>query len=132
MQEAFPRVPARYIEEVFKHYGHFYGAYLAIAKAERQYGADKDNPYMMLKSRRHNGGLNSEGLMLRLKLEGHDFDDLKKEIEAARQRREKDDRKFMPLDILIHSFCLNTVELLIFSTILDLDYQCIANFLYFP
>ena len=97
MQEAFPKVPARYIEEVFKEYGHFYGAYLAIAKAERQYNAGKDNPYVMLKSRRHNSGLTSEGLMLRLKLEGHDFDTLKQEIRAARQRREKEDSKFHPL-----------------------------------
>ena len=93
LQEAFPMIPARFLEERFKEYGHFYAAYLDIAKLERSYDSTRRTPYVMLKSQRHNTGLTSEDLMHRLRLEGHDFDGLKEEIEAARQRRKKEDRK---------------------------------------
>ena len=57
-------------------------------------GAEQD-PYLRLKSRRHITSVGSEDLMARLRMEGHGFDGLKQEIDAARRRRQKEDCKYL-------------------------------------
>ncbi|KAG8527536.1 uncharacterized protein KY384_007688 [Bacidia gigantensis] len=93
LQEDFPLVPAKYIDSQFKEQGYFYGAHVAIAKAEREYDDIAQKPYVKLKSRRYCAGLCSEDSMVHMTREGHKYDMLKEEIEASRQRRKRDNNK---------------------------------------
>ena len=72
LQEDFPLVPCRYIDAQFKEKGNFYGAHVTIAKSQREYDTLGYESYVYLGG--HNGSVS-----------------MKEEVEAARQRRKRDD-----------------------------------------
>ena len=93
LQETFPVVPVRYIAEKYKEHGHFYGAFLAIARADREYANNVEKPYSKLKSRRHYLGSSSEELIRHFEsTKAYKSEHLHHEIEAARRRKTEDDR----------------------------------------
>lgn len=93
LQEAFELVPAKYIAEIFKEQGHYYGAFFAILEAVRTLDTSETPPFALLKSRRVGSGMSSVSLMAELREDGYDFEALKKEIDSAWKRRKREDGK---------------------------------------
>lgn len=92
-------VPSRFIDSKLKLTGNFYAAYLAIELAEYTY-PDADNPgYTRLKAPRK---LKTDAFTRLDDMEatGYGIPELKKEIQAARKRRKKEDGRSTILMLL--------------------------------
>ncbi|KAK0512374.1 hypothetical protein JMJ35_005502 [Cladonia borealis] len=90
LQEAFELVPAKFIDAMYKEHHHYYGAFFAILEAERGLSSARPPPFAPLKSRRVSTK-SSAAIMAQLEQDGFDFENLKKEIDSAFQRRKKDE-----------------------------------------
>ena len=90
LQEAFELVPAKFIDATYKEHHHYYGAFFAILEAERGLSSVRPPPFAPLKSRRVSTK-SSAAIMAQLEQDGFDFENLKKEIDSAFQRRKKDE-----------------------------------------
>lgn len=99
LQEEFASVPSRFIDSKLKVTGNFYAAYLALELAEYNY-PDPNNPsYTRLKSPRKI----KNDVFIRLdemEATGYGIPELKKEIQAARTRRKKEDGGSTFFDII--------------------------------
>jgi len=84
-------IPSRYIHDTFNQHQHYYGAFFAIDKVERSYGSSNPPPYARLKSKRVNTSSTSVELMSKWRPEGNGREELKQEIDAAKQRERKED-----------------------------------------
>ena len=93
LQEAFEFVPAKFIDTMYKEHHHYYGAFFAILEAERGLSSARPPPFAPLKSRRVSTK-SSAAIMAQLEQDGFDFENLKKEIDSAFQRRKKDECTF--------------------------------------
>jgi hypothetical protein len=91
LQEVFEFVPAKFINEIFKEHGHYYGSFFAILEAERGYHLARKPPFVRLKTRRLNNGEGAQALMGRLQIAGDHFKALKEEMDSAFQRRMRED-----------------------------------------
>lgn len=91
LREAFPYVPAEFISDVFREQGHYYGSFFAILKAEQGYNSARDPPFARLKTRRPNKREVAQVLMEHMRSAGGDIESLKNEIDAALQRRKRED-----------------------------------------
>lgn len=100
--EAFPLIPARFIGEKLIEHGNYYGAYMAIVEAERAFIPDQRNPYSQLKARRTPSGLSYRDLMKSWSDHDHSYNSLEQEIEAAHQRRRREDCKSQQHSFRIH------------------------------
>lgn len=91
LNEAFEYVPAKFINEVFKEHGYYYGAFFAILEAERGYDIAVQPLFTRLKSRRVTNAEDSQSLMSHLQLDGFDFENLRREMVSAFHRRKRED-----------------------------------------
>ena len=87
LQEAFEYVPTKFINEKFKEHGHYYGTFFALLEAERSLIP----PFVKLKARRVTHSRTSVAMMIELRAEGYEFEELKMEIDSAQQRRKRDE-----------------------------------------
>lgn len=101
LQEAFELVPAKFIDAMYKEHHHYYGAFFAILEAERGLSSARSPPFAPLKSRRVSTK-NSAAIMAQLEQDGFDFENLKKEIDSAFQRRKKDESTFKSISPQAH------------------------------
>lgn len=83
LQEAFPLVPSKFIVEKFKEHSHYYGTFFAILEAEKS----MNPPFTLLRARRVTSGKTSAAMMVELREDGYEFEELKREIDSAQQRR---------------------------------------------
>lgn len=90
LQEAFEYVPSKFINEKFKEHSHYYGAFFAILQAERSFATAINPPYVHLKARRVASGRTSAAMMVELRQDGYEFEELKREIDSAQQRRNRE------------------------------------------
>lgn len=91
LQEAFDYVPHKFINEKFKEHGHYYGAFFAILEAQRSTRTPMVPPFAPLKTRRVTTGRSSAAMMIELRQDGYEFEELKREIDAAQQRRNREE-----------------------------------------
>ena len=91
LNEAFPYIPSKFINERFKEHGHYYGAFFAILEAQRSIGTAVNPPFAPLRARRVIPGKSSAGLMMDLREDGYEFGELKREIDSAQQRRNREE-----------------------------------------
>ena len=101
LQEAFELVPAKFIDAMYKEHHHYYGAFFAILEAERGLSSARPPPFAPLKSRRVSTK-SSAAIMAQLEQDGFDFENLKKEIDSAFQRRKKDECTFKSISPHTH------------------------------
>ena len=87
LQEAFEYVPTKFINEKFKEHGHYYGTFFALLEAERSLSP----PFAKLKARRVTSGRTSAAMMIELRADGYEFEELKMEIDSAQQRRKREE-----------------------------------------
>lgn len=87
LQEAFEYVPTKFINGKFKEHSHYYGAFFAILEAERSINP----PFVQLKTRRAASGRISAAMMAELRADGYEFEELKREIDSAKQRRKREE-----------------------------------------
>ena len=99
LHEAFDYVPSKFINEKFKEHGHYYGAFFAVLEAQRSIRAAVNPPFAPLRARRVTTGRSSAAMMIELREEGYEFEELKREIDSAQQRRNREEG-IMPLAIL--------------------------------
>lgn len=90
LNEAFEYVPSKFINEKFKEHSHYYGAFFAILAAERSIPTAVKRPFTPLRARRVSSGKTSAALMIELREEGYEFEELKREIDSAQQRRNRE------------------------------------------
>ena len=90
LQEAFEYVPSKFINEKFKEHSHYYGAFFAILEAERSLATAKIPPFVRLRARRVTSGRTSAAMMVELRQDGYEFEELKREIDSAQQRRNRE------------------------------------------
>lgn len=93
LNEAFEYVPSKFINEKFKEHSHYYGTFFAILEAERSIRTAVNPPYAPLRSRRVTSGRTSAALMVELRQDGYEFEELKREIDSAQQRRNREEEK---------------------------------------
>lgn len=86
--EEFISVPSKFIDLTLKSAGNFYSAYLALELAEYTYLDTHPRPYMTLKVGRRMKTDNAEAA-------GYGIPELKKEIQAARKQRTKQESRSM-------------------------------------
>ena len=99
LHEEFNSVPSRFIDSKLKLTGNFYAAYLALELAEYTY-PDTNNPgYTRLKAPRKVKN-DSITRLDEMEATGYGIPELKKEIQAARKRRRKEDGGSNILDVL--------------------------------
>ena len=91
LNEAFEYVPSKFINEKFKEHSHYYGTFFAILEAERSIRTAVNPPYAPLRSRRVTSGRTSAALMVELRQDGYEFEELKREIDSAQQRRNREE-----------------------------------------
>ena len=91
LQEAFEYVPSKFINEKFKEHSHYYGTFFAILEAERSISTAVKPPFAPLKSRRVTSGRTSAAMMVELREDGYEFEELKREIDSAQQRRNREE-----------------------------------------
>jgi len=84
-------VPIKFIQDIFKEHGHYYGAFFAILKAEREYNPSTREPFSKLNQKRRGNGPDAKTLMSNLQMAGFGFEALKKEMDSALQRRKRED-----------------------------------------
>ena len=101
LQEAFELVPAKFIDAMYKEHHHYYGAFFAILEAERGLSSARPPLFAPLKSRRVSTK-SSAAIMAQLEQDGFDFENLKKEIDSAFQRRKKDESTFKSISPQAH------------------------------
>ena len=107
LQEAFELVPAKFIDAMYKEHHHYYGAFFAILEAERGLSSARPPPFAPLKSRRVSTK-SSAAIMAQLEQDGFDFENLKKEIDSAFQRRKKDESTFKSISPQAHRHITGT------------------------
>ena len=90
LHEAFEYVPSKFINEKFKEHSHYYGAFFAILAAERSIPTAVNPPFAPLRARRVSSGRTSAALMIELREDGYEFEELKREIDSAQQRRKRE------------------------------------------
>lgn len=93
LHEAFEFVPSKFINEKFKEHSHYYGTFFAILEAERAVRTAINPPYAPLKARRVTSGRTSAAMMVELREDGYEFEELKREIDSAQQRRNREEDK---------------------------------------
>ena len=91
LNEAFDYVPTKFINEKFKEHGHYYGAFFAILEAQRSIRTAINPSFVPLKTRRVTTGRTSAAMMVELREEGYEFEELKREIDSAQQRRNREE-----------------------------------------
>lgn len=91
LHEAFEFVPSKFINEKFKDHSHYYGTFFAILEAERAVRTAINPPYAPLKARRVTSGRTSAAMMVELREDGYEFEELKREIDSAQQRRNREE-----------------------------------------
>ena len=80
---------------MYKEHHHYYGAFFAILEAERNLSSARPPSFVPLgKSRRVPAKSSAAVKMAQLEQDGFDFENLKKEIDSAFQRRKKDECTF--------------------------------------
>ena len=94
LQEAFPYVPSKYLDEQFSLHRNFYGAYIVIAKAQRQLEDGTEKPYAKLKCHRYNASRSTSTFLNGVNRHQFDVTSMKLEMEAARKRKLHDDGEF--------------------------------------
>ena len=92
---------------MYKEHHHYYGAFFAILEAERGLSSARHPPFAPLKSRRVSTK-SSTAIMAQLEQNGFDFENLKKEIDSAFQRRKKDEGTFKSSSPHTHRNILGT------------------------
>lgn len=90
LHEAFELVPSKFINEKFKEHSHYYGAFFAILAAERSISTAVNPPFAPLRARRVSSGKTSAAMMVEMRLDGYEFEELKREIDSAQQRRNRE------------------------------------------
>ena len=90
LHEAFDYVPSKFINEKFKEHGHYYGAFFAILEAQRSLRTAVSAPFAPLRARRFTSGKTSATMMIELREDGYEFEELKREIDSAQQRRNRE------------------------------------------
>lgn len=96
LHEAFDYVPSKFINEKFKEHGHYYGAFFAILEAQRSVRTAINPPFAPLRARRFSSGRTSAALMVELREDGYEFEELKREIDSAQQRRSREEGTISP------------------------------------
>lgn len=95
--EAFQLIPSNFIGEKLVEHGNYYPAYIAIVEAERAFVSGHRNPYSQLKKRRAPPTVSHKDLIRSFKNDLHSYGDwvqeIEQEIEAAHQRRRREDGK---------------------------------------
>ena len=91
LHEAFEYVPSKFINEKFKEHSHYYGAFFAILEAERSLRTAINPPFVLLRARRVTSARTSAALMIELREDGYEFEELKREIDSAQQRRNREE-----------------------------------------
>lgn len=91
LHEAFDYVPSKFINEKFKEHGHYYGAFFAVLEAQRSIRTAITPPFAPLRARRVTTGRSSAAMMIELREEGYEFEELKREIDSAQQRRNREE-----------------------------------------
>lgn len=76
-----------------KEHKSFYNTYFVIEGAVRTYDAANISPFLYLRKKRSSFTEFHTDIMASAQRDGHDFEDLKKEIDAAKERQKKADRK---------------------------------------
>ena len=93
--EAFQLIPSNFIGEKLAEHGNYYAAYIAIVEAERAFVSGHRNPYSQLKKRRPPPAASHKDLIRSFKNDPHSYGDwvpeIEQEIEAAHQRRRRED-----------------------------------------
>ena len=102
LHEAFDYVPSKFINEKFKEHGHYYGAFFAILEAQRSLRTAVSAPFAPLRARRFTSGKTSATMMIELRENGYEFEELKREIDSAQQRRNREEGT-IPLAVLSSS-----------------------------
>ena len=90
LHEAFEFVPSKFINEKFKEHSHYYGAFFAILAAERSIPTAVNPPFAPLRARRVSSGKTSAAMMIEMREDGYEFEELKREIDSAQQRRNRE------------------------------------------
>lgn len=91
LHEAFDYVPSKFINEKFKEHGHYYGAFFAILKAQRSLRTAGSALFAPLRARRFISGKTSATMMVELREDGYEFEELKREIDSAQRRRNREE-----------------------------------------
>lgn len=91
LHEAFENVPSKFINEKFKEHSHYYGTFFAVLEAERSLRTAINPPYAPLRARRVTSGRTSAALMVEMRENGYEFEELKREIDSAQQRRNREE-----------------------------------------
>ena len=91
LHEAFDYIPSKFINEKFKEHGHYYGAFFALLEAQRSLRTAKNPPFAPLRARRVASGRSSAAMMVEMREEGYEFEELKREIDSAQQRRNREE-----------------------------------------
>lgn len=87
-------VPTKFITEKFKEHSHYYGTFFAVLEAERSIKTVINPPFVPLRARRVTSGRTSAALMVELREDGYEFEELKREIDSAQQRRTRENSKY--------------------------------------
>ena len=109
LHEAFDYVPSKFINEKFKEHGHYYGAFFAILEAQRSLRTAIPAPFAPLRARRPASGKTSAAMMVEKREEGYEFEELKREIDSAQQRRTREEGT-KPLPVLSTSETPNLID----------------------
>ena len=91
LHEAFDYIPSKFINEKFKEHGHYYGAFFAILEAQRAIRTAINPPFAPLRARRVASTKGSAALMIEMREDGYEFEELKREIDSAQQRRNREE-----------------------------------------
>ena len=91
LHEAFDYVPSKFINEKFKEHGHYYGAFFAILEAQRSLRTAGSALFAPLRARRFISGKTSATMMVELREDGYEFEELKREIDSAQRRRNREE-----------------------------------------
>ena len=94
LQEEFINIPSKFIDLTLKTAGNFYGAYLALELAEYTYSDTYPPPYVNLKAPRK---IRTDALsrLDGIEVTGQGIPELKKEIQAARRQRKKQESRLI-------------------------------------
>ncbi|KAL8692598.1 MAG: hypothetical protein Q9218_002414 [Villophora microphyllina] len=88
LKEDFPTIPIRFIQEKLKELGHLYATYLALDQADEAYDTSVPRPYSRLTYPR-NSRPNMPPKPDTIGPTGYAYEELKRELEAARLQRRK-------------------------------------------
>ena len=90
LQEEFVNIPSKFIDFQLKLSGNFYATYLALDLAEYTYVDTATPPYTRLKSPRKPKS-NTFARLNEMEATGYGVSELRKEVEAARKKRTKEE-----------------------------------------